>query len=704
MQSHILHVISKSHPLWQVHAQSHLTRHIKIPPPLASTCAVTSYITRPKSHPLWQAKHIQSHILRFVWKSHPLWQVHAQSHLTRHIKNPTPSGKYMQSHILQFVWKSHPLWQVHAQSHLTRRIKIRLILHVISKSHPLWQVHAQSHLTRHIKIPPPVASTCTVSSYTSYQNPTPSGKYMHSLILHVISKSHPLWQVHAQSHLNTSYPNPTPCGTVHAQSHLTRHITIPPPLASTCTVTSYITRSKSHPLWQAHTKSHLTVHIKNPTPSGKYMHSLILHVISKSHPLWQVHAQSHLTVISKSHLLWQVHAQSHLTRHIKLPPPLASTYKVTSYSCMKIPPPLAGTCTVSSYTSDQNPSHLTRHIKIPPPLASTCAVSSYTSYENPTPSGKYMHSLILHVISKSHPLWQVHAQSHLTRHIKIPPPVASTCTVSSYTSYQNPTPSGKYMHSLILHVISKSHPLWQAKHIQSHILRFVWKSHPLWQVHAQSHLTRHIKIRLILHVIWKSYPLLQVHAQSHLTRRIKIPPPLASTCKVTSYTSYENPTPSGKYMHSLILHVIWKSHPLWQVHAQSHLTRHIKIPPREKGSCSNPPIRWSTRRSQCMNSYIWFTKHSLRAMFYESWFTKHSLRAMVYRSRSQPEMSGDNAANKCWWKSQLRSGSLAVAWAKHGMSGQNGPCLQRTTSNKTMGCKTYVGDPMVKRFIKVHIR
>ena len=56
-----------------------------------------------------------------------------------------------------------------------------------------------------------------------------------------------------------------------------------------------------------------------------------------------------------------------------------------------------------------------------------------------------MHSLILHVISKSHPLWQVHAQSHLTRHIKIPPPVASTCTVSPYTSYQNPTPSGKYM-------------------------------------------------------------------------------------------------------------------------------------------------------------------------------------------------------------------------------------------------------------------
>ena len=142
-----------------------------------------------------------------------------------------------------------------------------------------------------------------------------------------------------------------------------------------------------------------------------------------------------------------------------------------------------------------------------------------------------MHCLILHIISKSHPLWQVHAQSHLTRNLKIPPPLASTCTVSSYTSYQNPTPSGKYMHSLILHIISKSHPLWQ------------------------------------------------VHALSHLTRNLKIPPPLASTCTVSSYTSYQNPTPSGKYMHSLILHIISKSHPLWQVHAQSHLTRNLKIPP-----------------------------------------------------------------------------------------------------------------------------
>ena len=39
------------------------------------------------------------------------------------------------------------------------------------------------------------------------------------------------------------------------------------------------------------------------------------------------------------------------------------------------------------------------HIKIPPPLASTCKVTSYTWHQHPTPSGKYMHSLILHVIS-----------------------------------------------------------------------------------------------------------------------------------------------------------------------------------------------------------------------------------------------------------------------------------------------------------------
>ena len=498
MHSLILHVISKSHPLWQVHAQSHLTRNLKIPPPLASTCTVSSYTSYQNPTP--SGKYMHCLILHIISKSRPLWQLHAQSHLPRHIKippplastctvssytsyqNPTPSGKYMHSLILHIISKSHPLWQLHAQSHLPRHIKIppplastctvssytsyqnptpsgkymhSLILHVISKSHPLWQVHAQSHLTRHIKIPPPLASTCTVSSYTSYQKPTPSGNYMHSLIFHVISKSHPLWQVHAQS-------------------HLTHHIKIPPPLASTCTVSSYTS-------------------YQNPTPSGKYMHSLIFHVISKSHPLWQVHAQSHLT------------------RNLKIPPPLAST------------------CTVSSYTSYQNPT----------PVASTCTVSPYTSYQNPTPSGNYKHSHILHVISKSHPLWQVHAQSHLTHHIKIPPPLATTCTVSSSTSYHvNPTPSGKYMHSLILHVISKSHPLWQ------------------------------------------------VHAQSHLTRHIKIPPPVASTCTVSPYTSYQNSTPSGNYKHSHILHVISKSHPLWQVHAHSHLPRHIKIPPPLASTCT----------------------------------------------------------------------------------------------------------------------
>ena len=212
------------------------------------------------------------------------------------------------------------------------------------------------------------------------------------------------------------------------------------------------------------------------------MHSLILHIISKSHPLWQVHAQSHLT----------------------------------------------------------------HHIKIPPPLASTCTVSSYTSYQNPTPSGKYMHSLTLHVISKSHPLWQLQAQSHF-HHIKIPPPLASTCTVSSYTSYQNPTLPGKYMRSLILHVISKSHPLWQ------------------------------------------------VHARSHLTRQIKIPPPLAITSTATFYTSYQNPTPSGKYMHILIFHVISKSHPLWQVHAQSHLTHHRR---KFRSQTSDNMDRWKAEQGR----------------------------------------------------------------------------------------------------------
>ena len=345
MHSPILHVISKSHPFWQVHAQSHLTRHIKIPPPLASTYKVSSYGS---------------------------------------YENPTPSGKHIQSRILRFIWKSHPL----------------------------WQVRAQSHLTCHIKIPPPLASTCTVSSYTSYQNPTPSGKYMHSLILHVISKSHPLWQVHAQS-------------------HLTRHIKIPPPLASTCKVTSYTS-------------------YQNPTPSGKYIHSLILHVISKSTPSGK-YMQSHIWRVR-----WDCACTCQrgwdfdLTRHIKIPP----LWQVHAQS------------------------HLTRHIKIPPPLASTCTVSSYTSYQNPTPSAKYMQSHILHVISKSDPLWQVHSQSHLTRHIKIPPPLASTCTVSSYTSYQNPTPSGK--------------------HIQSLILRFIWKSHPLWQVHARSHMTCKMRLRMYL--------------------------------------------------------------------------------------------------------------------------------------------------------------------------------------------------------------
>ena len=473
-------------------------------------------------------------------------------------QNPTPSGKYMHS----------------------------LILHIISKSHPLWQVHAQSHLTHHIKIPPPLASTCTVSSYTSYQNPTPSGKYMHSLILHIISKSHPSGK-YMHSLILHIISKSHPLWQVHAHSHLTHHIKIPPPLASTCTVSSYTSyQNPIPPLASTCTVSSSTSY-QHPTPSGKYMHSLILHVISKSHPLWQVHAQSHLThhikippplastctvssytsyqnptpsgkymhslilhVNSKSHPLWQVHAESHLTRKLKIPPPLASTCTVSPYTSYQNPTPSGKymQSLILHVISKSHPlwqvhaqSHLTHHIKIPPPLASTCTVSSYTSYQNPTPSGKYMHSLILHIISKSHPLWQLHAQSHLTRHIKSHP-LASTCTVSSYTSYQNPTPSGKYMHSLILHIISKSHPLWQL-HAQSHLPCHI-KSHPLWQVHAQSHLTHHIKIP----------PPLATTCTVSSSTSYQIPPPLASTCTVSSYTSYQNPTPSGNYMHSLILH------------------------------------------------------------------------------------------------------------------------------------------------------
>ena len=301
MQSHILHVTSKSHPLWQVHAKWHLTRHIKIPLPLASTCKV-----------------LQSHILHVISKSQPLWEVHAKSHLTRHIKIPSPlastckvtsytsyqnpnplwpSGQYMQSDILHVISKSHSLWQVHAKSHLTRHIKIPSpsgkymqshILDVILKS----KVHAKSHLTRHIKIPSPLASTCKVTSYTSYQNPTPSGKYQ-SHILHVISKSHPLWQVHA--------------------------------------------------------KSHLTRHIKFPTPSGKYMRSHILHVISNSY-LWQVHAKSHrtrhikllppLASTCKGHGLrnivyesWFTEADVNQRKDVQMPNSFAATTRIQQGTC-----------------------------------------------------------------------------------------------------------------------------------------------------------------------------------------------------------------------------------------------------------------------------------------------------------------------------------------------------------------------------------
>ena len=47
---------------------------------------------------------------------------------------------------------------------------------------------------------------------------------------------------------------------------------------------------------------------------------------------------------------------------------------------------------------------------------------------------------------------------------------------------------------------------------------------------------------------------------SNQTSATRISPPLATTCKVTSYTSYQkNPNSSGKYIQAHILHVISKS-------------------------------------------------------------------------------------------------------------------------------------------------
>ena len=377
------HVASCLIYVGQVHAQSHLTRHIKIPPPLASTCTVSTYTSNQNPT--------------------PSGKLHISSYTS--YQNPTPSGKYMHSLILHVISKSHPLWQ--DMSH---------ILHVISKAHPLWQVHAQSHL---VKSKNALASTCTVSSYTS----PPLASDM------VISKSHPLWQVHAQY---TSYQNPTPSG-VHAQSHLTRHIKIPPPLAGTvqwltacqdllastalspevkskshtlwqvrwtillglylcCLATSHITRSKSHPLWQ-HMQGHILHVISKAHPLWQDMQSHILHVISKSHPLWHMHSlilsYQNPTPSEKVHgsvsfvrsilgrrrhwmpnsllrlHLWclQRRWQDAKTVHMKIPPPLASTCTVSSYSHIKIPPSLA------SMRS------LILQIKIPPPLASTYKVA-----------------------------------------------------------------------------------------------------------------------------------------------------------------------------------------------------------------------------------------------------------------------------------------------------------------------------------------
>ena len=731
MQSHIfLHFKPNSHPLWQVHAKSHpytsnqtptpsgkymqshiLTLQTKLPPPLASTCKVTS--------------------LHFKPNSHPLWQVHAKSHPYTSNQTPTPSGKYMQSHILTLQTKLPPP--------LASTCKVTS-LHFKPNSHPLWQVHAKSHpytsnqtptpsgkymqshiLTLQTKLPPPLASTCKVTSlhfipnshplsakshpYTSYQTPTPSGKYMQT------------------SHPYTSYQTPTPSGK-YMQSHiLTLQTKLPPPLASTCKVTSLHFKPNSHPLWQVHAKSHPYTSNQTPTPSGKYMQSHILtlqtklppplastckvtslHFKPNSHPLWQVHAKSHPYTSNQTPTPSGKYMQSHiLTLQTKLPPPLASTCKVTSLALQtKLPPPLASTCKVTSlhfkpnshplwqvhakshpYTSNQTPtpsgkymqSHiLTLQTKLPPPLASTCKVTSlhfkpnshplwqvhakshpYTSNQTPTPSGKYMQSHILtlqtklppplastckvtslHFKPNSHPLWQVHAKSHpytsnqtptpsgkymqshiLTLQTKLPPPLASTCKVTSlhfkpnshplwqvhakshpYTSNQTPTPSGKYMQSHILTLQTKlPPPLASTCKVTS--LHFKPNSHPLWQVHAKSH----------------PYTSNQTptpsgkYMQSHiLTLQTKLPPPLASTCKVTSlhfipnshplwqvhakshpYTSNQTPTPSGKYMQSHILtlqtklppplastckvtslHFKPNSHPLWQVHAKSH--------------------------------------------------------------------------------------------------------------------------------------
>ena len=568
MQSHFLHVISKistllastckvtsytsyqnPKPFWQVHAKSLLTRHIKISTLLASTCKVTSYTSYQNLNP--SGKYMQGHFLHVISKSQPFWQVHAKSLLTRHIKmstllastckvtsytsyqNLNPSGKYMQSHFLHVISKSQPFWQVHAKSLLTRHIKISTLLastckvtsytsyqnlnpsgkymqshflHVISQSQPFWQIHAKSLLTRHIKISTLLASTCKVTSYTSYQNLNPSGKYMQSHFLHVISKSQPFWQVHAKS-------------------LLTRHLTISTLLASTCKVTSYTS-------------------YQNLNPSGKYMQSHFLHVISKSQPFWQVHAKSLLT----------------------------------------------------------------RHIKISTFLASTCKVTSYTSYQNLNHSGKYMQSHFLHVISKSQPFWQVHAQWHLTRHIKISTLLANTCKVTSYTSYQNLNPSGKYMQSHFLHVISKSQPFWQV-HAKSLLTRHIKISTLLASTCKVTSCTSYPNLNPsgkymqshILHVVSESQPPL------HLTRHIKTPHSLASTCKVTSYTSSHNLNPSGKYMQSHFLHVISKSQPFWQVHAKSHLTRHIKIPPPLASTCtvtSYTSYQNPTPSSKCIHSHI----------------------------------------------------------------------------------------------------
>ena len=123
--------------------------------------------------------------------------------------------------------------------------------------------------------------------------------------------------------------------------------------------------------------------------------------------------------------------------------------------------------------------------------------------------------------------------------------------------------------------------------------------------------------RLILHVISKFHPLWQVHARSHLTRHIKIPPRLASTCTVSSYTF----TDLG--LRSIVYEPCFTSHGLrimvYEPWSTSHGLRIMVYEP------------WFTSHGLRIMVYEpWFTSHGLRSIVYEPWFTSHGLRSIVY--------------------------------------------------------------------------